>query len=64
MQAYDENQTQMTLDSFLSFSQRFAKIKSRRLQKAVAGITGGPSLYLAPHNNLSLPSPSQQTFIT
>ena len=40
MQAYDDNQTQMTLDSFLSFSQRFAKIKSRRLQKAVAGITG------------------------
>ena len=43
IQAYDDNQTQMTLDSFLSFSQRFAKIKSRRLQKAVAGITGGPS---------------------
>lgn len=42
IQAYDDNQTQMTLDSFLSFSQRFAKIKSRRLQKAVAGITGAP----------------------
>ena len=45
MQAYDDNQTQLTLDSFLSFSQRFAKIKSRRLQKAVAGITG----VLPPH---------------
>ena len=43
LQAYDDNQTQMTLDGFLSFSQRFAKIKSRRLQKAVAGITGVPS---------------------
>ena len=43
VQAYDDNQTQMTLDSFLSFSQRFAKIKSRRLQKAVAGITGTAS---------------------
>lgn len=42
VQAYDDNQTQMTLDGFLSFSQRFAKIKSRRLQKAVAGITGVP----------------------
>ena len=42
VQAYDDNQTQMTLDGFLSFSQRFAKIKSRRLQKAVAGITGPP----------------------
>ncbi|KAL3160296.1 hypothetical protein ABBQ38_009688 [Trebouxia sp. C0009 RCD-2024] len=40
LKAYDDNQTQMTLDGFLSFSQRFAKIKSRRLQKAVAGITG------------------------
>lgn len=40
MQAYDQRQSQLTMDSFLSFSQRFAKIKSRRLQKAVAGITG------------------------
>ncbi len=55
MQAYDDNQTQMTLDSFLSFSQRFAKIKSRRLQKAVAGITGATSFpHLAPHTPLFL----------
>lgn len=50
LQAYDDNQKQMTLDSFLSFNQRFAKIKSRRLQKAVAGITGQRALlHILPH---------------
>ena len=28
------------MDSFLNFSQRFAKIKSKRLQKAVSAIRG------------------------
>lgn len=40
VQAFDERQTQATLDSFLTFSQRFAKIKSKRLQKAVTAISG------------------------
>ena len=40
MQAYDQRQTQATLDSYLTFSQRFAKIKSKRLQKAVSAIRG------------------------
>ena len=35
-QAYEERQTQLTMDAFLSFSQRFAKVKSSRLQKALA----------------------------
>ena len=35
-QAYEERQTQLTMDAFLSFSQRFAKVKSTRLQKALA----------------------------
>lgn len=39
-QAYEERQSQLTMDAFLSFSQRFAKVKSTRLQKALA--TGGP----------------------
>ncbi len=30
----------MTIDGYLSFSQRFAKFKSKRLQKAVTGISG------------------------
>ena len=54
-QAYDERQNQMTMDSYLSFSQRFAKFKSKRLQKAVTGITGvhDPELNLG---DLSEPS--------
>ena len=40
MQAYDQRQTQATLDNYLTFSQRFAKIKSKRLQKAVSAIRG------------------------
>lgn len=38
MQAYDEKQTQATMDSFLTYRQRFAKIKSKRLQKAVKAL--------------------------
>jgi hypothetical protein len=38
-QAYDERQAQLTMDAFLSFNQRFAKIRSKRLQRAVKGIT-------------------------
>ena len=55
VQAYDERQNQMTIDSYLSFSQRFAKFKSKRLQQAVTGITGvhDPELNLG---DLSEPS--------
>lgn len=31
------------MDSFLSFNQRFAKIRSKRLAKAVAGISKAPN---------------------
>ena len=51
LQACDQRQSQLTMDQFLGFNQRFAKIRSKRLQKAVTAITGGagdPSeLYLA-----------------
>ena len=33
----------MTMDTFLSFNQRFAKIRSKRLAKAVAGISKAPN---------------------
>ncbi|KAK9806600.1 hypothetical protein WJX73_007536 [Symbiochloris irregularis] len=36
LKAYEERQTQLTMDAFLTFSQRFAKVKSSRLQKALA----------------------------
>ncbi|GMH40145.1 hypothetical protein BSKO_08049 [Bryopsis sp. KO-2023] len=47
MKAYDQRQTQLRIDSFISFRQRFAKIKSKRLQKAVAGITGAENEEIA-----------------
>ena len=40
-QAYAERKTQATMTQFLTFRTRFAKIRSTRLQRAVAGITGG-----------------------
>lgn len=42
LQVYDARVHQQTLDPFLTFSQRFAKIKSKRLQQAVAGSTRRP----------------------
>jgi len=50
LKAYEKRQSQLTMDQFLSFNQRFAKIKSKRLQKAVNSITGGradPDMFLA-----------------
>ena len=41
MQSFDDRQKQMTMDTFLSFRERFAKIRSKRLQAAVKGIRGG-----------------------
>lgn len=40
LQAYDQRQSQLRMEQFLQFNQRFAKIRSKRLQQAVAGITG------------------------
>eukprot|EP01023_Acetabularia_acetabulum_P065373 TRINITY_DN8647_c0_g1_i5.p1 TRINITY_DN8647_c0_g1~~TRINITY_DN8647_c0_g1_i5.p1 ORF type:complete len:377 (-),score=74.83 TRINITY_DN8647_c0_g1_i5:185-1315(-) len=49
LKAYGEQQAQLTMDQFLQFRERFAKIRSTRLQTAVAGITGrsNPELVLA-----------------
>lgn len=41
LKAYDERTTQQTLDNFVAYRQRFAKIRSQRLRRAVAGIAGG-----------------------
>ena len=41
LKAYEQRSSQLTMDQFLSFNQRFAKIRSKRLQKAVTAITGG-----------------------
>ena len=47
LKAYDERQTQQTLDNFVAYRQRFAKIRSKRLRQAVAGITGADNEELA-----------------
>lgn len=41
LSAAESRSTQRTMDSFLSFNQRFAKIQSKRLARAVRGIAGG-----------------------
>ncbi|XP_002967370.2 DNA repair protein UVH3 isoform X1 [Selaginella moellendorffii] len=40
LKEYDRHETQLRIDAFYSFNQRFAKIRSSRIQKAVSGITG------------------------
>lgn len=40
LRAYDERQTQQTLDNFVSYRERFAKFRSKRLAKAVSGMKG------------------------
>ena len=41
VQVFEQRQAQVTMDGYLAFSQRFAKIKSSRLQKALAGTPAG-----------------------
>ena len=40
LSAAESRSAQRTLDSFLTFNQRFAKIQSKRLARAVRGIAG------------------------
>eukprot|EP01018_Ginkgo_biloba_P014778 Gb_23486 [translate_table: standard] len=52
LKEYDRHETQLRLEAFYSFNERFAKIRSRRIQKAVTGITGQRSsevMDLSPH---------------
>lgn len=52
LKEYDRHETQLRLEAFYSFNERFAKIRSRRIQKAVTGITGRRSsetMDLPPH---------------
>eukprot|EP00955_Chlamydomonas_euryale_P096420 365011-Chlamydomonas_euryale.AAC.6 len=53
--AYEARQAQLTMDQFLSFNQRFAKIRSKRLQSAVMQITRGaadPELMMGDVSNV------------
>ncbi|KAF3444686.1 hypothetical protein FNV43_RR14379 [Rhamnella rubrinervis] len=40
LKEYNKNETQLRLEAFYTFNERFAKIRSKRINKAVKGITG------------------------
>ncbi|KAG2261328.1 hypothetical protein Bca52824_068407 [Brassica carinata] len=41
LKEYEKRETQLRIEAFYSFSERFAKIRSKRIKKAVKGIGGG-----------------------
>ncbi|KAF2316157.1 hypothetical protein GH714_041496 [Hevea brasiliensis] len=43
LKEYDKHETQLRLEAFYTFNERFAKIRSKRIKKAVKGITGNLS---------------------
>eukprot|EP00252_Welwitschia_mirabilis_P021245 TRINITY_DN5382_c0_g1_i1.p1 TRINITY_DN5382_c0_g1~~TRINITY_DN5382_c0_g1_i1.p1 ORF type:complete len:1520 (-),score=430.47 TRINITY_DN5382_c0_g1_i1:9-4568(-) len=64
LKEYDRHETQLRLESFYTFSERFAKIRSRRIQKAVTGITGRRSselMDLPPHLRLTTEKKTRKT---
>ncbi|XP_044362492.1 DNA repair protein UVH3 isoform X2 [Triticum aestivum] len=40
LKEYNKHETQLRMEAFYSFNERFAKIRSKRIQKAIKGITG------------------------
>ncbi|XP_041008430.1 DNA repair protein UVH3 isoform X5 [Juglans microcarpa x Juglans regia] len=46
LKEYDKHETQLRLEAFYTFNERFAKIRSKRIKKAVKGITGSQTLEL------------------
>ncbi|EOA23395.1 hypothetical protein CARUB_v10016571mg [Capsella rubella] len=43
LKEYEKRETQLRMEAFYSFNERFAKIRSKRINKAVKGIGGGLS---------------------
>ncbi|KAL0350979.1 UNVERIFIED_CONTAM: DNA repair protein UVH3 [Sesamum radiatum] len=43
LKEYNKHETQLRLEAFYTFNERFAKIRSKRIKKAVKGITGPKS---------------------
>ncbi|KAL6960634.1 hypothetical protein U1Q18_038398 [Sarracenia purpurea var. burkii] len=43
LKEYNKHETQLRLEAFYTFNERFAKIRSKRIKKAVKGITGNTS---------------------
>ncbi|XP_027074709.1 DNA repair protein UVH3 isoform X1 [Coffea arabica] len=46
LKEYNKRETQLRLEAFYTFNERFANIRSKRIKKAVRGITGKKSLDL------------------
>ncbi|RAL46874.1 hypothetical protein DM860_005153 [Cuscuta australis] len=46
LREYNKHETQLRLEAFYAFNERFAKIRSARIKKAVKGMTGNHSLEL------------------
>ncbi|KAA8548070.1 hypothetical protein F0562_004669 [Nyssa sinensis] len=46
LKEYNKHETQLRLEAFYTFNERFAKIRSKRITKAVKGITGNKSVEL------------------
>ncbi|CAH2045105.1 unnamed protein product [Thlaspi arvense] len=49
LKEYEKRETQLRMEAFYSFSERFAKIRSKRIKKAVKGIGGGLSSEVNDH---------------
>lgn len=49
LKEYEKRETQLRIEAFYSFNERFAKIRSKRINKAVKGIGGGLSSDVADH---------------
>lgn len=60
LQAYDARQAQLTMDSFLSFNERFAKIKSKRLAQAVRGISKASNPHMLMADVADEPGPKRK----
>ncbi|CAA6669033.1 unnamed protein product [Spirodela intermedia] len=43
LKEYNKHETQLRLEAFYTFNEKFAKIRSQRIKRAVKGITGGSS---------------------
>ncbi|KAL1193371.1 DNA repair protein UVH3 [Cardamine amara subsp. amara] len=56
LKEYEKRETQLRMEAFYSFSERFAKIRSKRIKKAVKGIGGGLSSEVADDTPLEGPS--------
>ncbi|KAI3722327.1 hypothetical protein L2E82_33360 [Cichorium intybus] len=52
LKEYNKHETQLRLEAFYSFNERFAKIRSKRISKAVKGIAGSKALNLMDDNEV------------